>query len=214
MVSKIKSATFAGREPAITATAINEHAKDVLFRLPRSHNRWLDKPVSDEQLKELYELMKWGPTCANCFPLRIVFVREQSSKEALARLAYGNNQQKILQAPVTAILAHDLDFFEWLPRLLPPKPEYRDLYGNNPQLAYDTAFRNSSLQAAYFMFAARSIGLDCGPQSGFNNAAVDEMFFSGTRVRSNFLCGIGYGDLAGVWPRLPRPSFGEVCSLK
>ncbi len=213
-MTKPNTTRNAAAKPAITATEVSEHAKDVLFRLPRSHNKWLNKPVSDAQLRELYELMKWGPTCANCFPMRIVFVREQHSKEALARLAYGNNQQKILQAPVTAVLAHDLDFFEWLPRLLPPKPEYRELYGNNPQLANDTAFRNSSLQAAYFMMAARSIGLDCGPQSGFNNAAVDEMFFHGTRIRSNFLCGIGYGDLAGVWPRLPRPSFDEVCSLK
>ena len=142
--------------------------------------------------------------------MRIVFVTSQEEKERLAGAAYGSNQEKILHAPVTAILAHDLEFYEWLPRLIPPKPEYREMYGNNEKLAYDTAFRNSSLQGAYFMLAARSIGLDCGPQSGFSNEGVDEMYFAGTRIKSNFLCGIGYGDLSGVWPRLPRPTFEEV----
>ncbi len=193
---------------------VNTQAMDLLFREPRSHNKWLPKPVSVDQLRELYELMKWGPTCANCFPVRIVFVSSDEEKQRLASVAYGNNKEKILQAPVTAILAHDLDFYEWLPRLLPPKPEYREMYKNDTELAYDTAFRNSSLQGAYFIFAARSIGLDCGPQSGFNNAALDKLFFPGTQIKSNFICGIGYGDLTGVWPRLPRPSFEEVCTIR
>jgi 3-hydroxypropanoate dehydrogenase len=201
------------REKEFMNKRINDHAMDLLFREPRSHNKWLPKPVSEDQLKELYDLMKWGPTCANCFPMRIVFVTEQREKEKLATTAYGNNQEKILAAPVTAILAHDLDFYEWLPRLIPPKPEYQDMYGNNEKLAYDTAFRNSSLQGAYFMLAARGLGLDCGPQSGFNNEAVDEMFFPETNIKTNFLCGIGHGDLSGVWPRLPRPEFEEVCTI-
>jgi 3-hydroxypropanoate dehydrogenase len=192
----------------------SERAKDLLFRNPRSHNTWLPTPVTDQELQELYELMKWGPTCANCFPLRIVFLRSKAEKEKLASVAFGNNKDKIRQAPVTAILAHDLEFYEWLPWLLPPKPEYREMYGNNPQLAYDTAFRNSSLQGAYFMFAARSIGLDCGPQSGFDNNALDQIFFEGTHIKSNFICGIGHGDLSGVWPRLPRPAFEEVCTIR
>ena len=186
----------------------------MLFRTPRSHNKWLPKPVTNAQLKEIYELMKWGPTCANCFPVRIVFVQSTEQKKLLASTAYGTNKDKILQAPVTAILAHDLEFYEWLPRLLPPKPEYRDMYANNPELSDSTAFRNSSLQAAYFMFAARSIGLDCGPQSGFDNDKLDELFFPGTPVKTNFICSIGYGDLSGVWPRLPRPSFDEICSIR
>jgi len=193
---------------------INDHAMDLLFREPRSHNKWLPKPVSEDQLFELYELMKWGPTCANCFPMRMVFVTSPEEKKRLAGTAYGTNKEKVLNAPVTAILAHDLNFFEWLPWLIPPKPEYLEMYGSNEKLAYDTAFRNSSLQGAYFMLATRSIGLDCGPLSGFNNEGVDELFFSGTNIKSNFLCGIGYGDLTGVWPRLPRPSFEEVCSIR
>lgn len=192
---------------------INEHAKDVLFRKPRSHNKWQDIPVSVAQLHELYELMKWGPTCANCFPTRIVFVCSDKERKKLAKLTYGTNQGKVLNAPVTAILAYDLDFYEWLTWLIPPKPEYRNLYADNQKLAVDTAFRNSSLQGAYFMFAARSIGLDCGPMSGFNNAAVDKLYFPDGRKQSNFLCGIGYGDLTGVWPRLPRPQFAQICSV-
>lgn len=195
------------------SAAIDENAKDILFRTPRSHNKWLDKPVSNAQLHELYELMKWGPTCANCFPIRILFVKSTEEKKKLANIALGTNQDKILAAPVTAILAHDLHFYEWLPRLLPPKPEYREMYGENEPLAIETAFRNSSLQGAYFMFAARSIGLDCGPQSGFDKDALDALFFPEGNIKSNFICSIGYGDLSGVWPRLPRPDFEEVCTV-
>ena len=189
----------------------DSHALDVIFRDARSQNKWLDRDVSDEQLHQLYDLMKWGPTSANGFPIRIVFVRSDEQKEKLASVAMDSNAAKIRQAPVTAVLGYDLRFFERLPTLFAHDPSMVKLFENSEELAEITAFRNGTLQGAYFMIAARSIGLDCGPMSGFDNAGVNELFFPGGRILSNFICSIGYGDPEGLFDRLPRPSFDDVC---
>ncbi len=193
--------------------SINEEAKNIIFREARSQNKWQDKPVKVEKLKDLYDLMKWGPTSANGFPIRIVFTASNESKEKLADLALDINQKKILTAPVCAILGYDNKFFEWLPKLLPGKPMLKDYFESDERLSSDTAYRNGSLQGAYFIIAARALGLDCGPMSGFDNDKVDEAFFSNSTIKSNFICSIGYGDPEGVYPRSPRPDFDEVCTI-
>jgi 3-hydroxypropanoate dehydrogenase len=200
---------------------------DILFRRAMTHNFWLDKPVSDDILRRLYELMKWGPTSANCCPARILFLRTPEAKQRLIPALSATNVDKTMQAPVTAIIAHDMRFYEFLPRLFPHNPGAREWFANSPELAEVTAFRNGTLQGGYFILAARSLGLDCGPMSGFNNAKVDEEFFpiasseSDTeqaafpisQIRSNFLCNLGYGDVAKLFPRGPRLEFEEVCNL-
>ncbi len=192
---------------------LESDALDIIFREARSQNKWLDRDVSDEQLHDLYDLMKWGPTSANGFPVRIVFVRSAEQKEKLASVAMDSNASKIRQAPVTAVLGYDLRFFERLPTLFAHDPSMEKLFENSKELAEITAFRNGTLQGAYFMIAARSVGLDCGPMSGFDNAGVDELFFPGGRIISNFICSIGYGDPDGLFERLPRPSFDDVCLI-
>jgi 3-hydroxypropanoate dehydrogenase len=193
-------------------TSLDDAALDAMFRTARTQNRWLDQPVSDEQLQALYDLMRWGPTSANSFPVRIVFVTSPAAKERLKPLVLAGNQQKVITAPVTAILGYDTRFYEWLPRLF-PHGDARSWFLDKPEFAEATAFRNSSLQGAYFIIAARALGLDCGPMSGFDNEAVDREFFPGRRVKSNFLCALGHGDPAGLFERLPRPAFSEVCSI-
>jgi 3-hydroxypropanoate dehydrogenase len=193
---------------------VADECADIVFRSARSANAWTDKPVAPETLHALYDLMKWGPTSANTNPGRIVFVTSAEAKDKLAAAAYDRNQPKIKSAPVTAILAYDTRFFEWLPKLFPPNPDMDKMYSSNPALAEATAFRNASMQGAYFIMAARMLGLDCGPMSGFNNVAVDAAFFGDGRIKSNFICSIGYADHAGTWPRLPRPAFDEVCSVE
>ena len=183
-----------------------------MFRTARTQNRWLDQPVSDEQLQALYDLMRWGPTSANSFPVRIVFVTSPTAKERLKPLVLAGNQQKVMTAPVTTILGYDTQFYDWLPRLF-PHADARSWFLDKPEFAEATAFRNSSLQGADFIIAARALGLDCGPMSGFDNEAVDREFFPGGRVKSNFLCALGHGDPAGLFERLPRPAFSEVCSI-
>ena len=195
------------------AAPIDDVALDTIFRTARSHNKWLDKPVTHDQLAELYDLMKWGPTSANCFPIRIVFVTTSAAKERLTPLMFEGNRPKVMAAPVSAILGYDTKFYDWLPRLFPHR-DMRSGFIDKPQFAETSAFRNSSLQAAYLMIAARALGLDCGPMSGFDNAAVDREFFAGGQVKSNFICAIGYGDQSGVFDRLPRPSFSEVCRVE
>ena len=192
--------------------SLEEAALDAMFRTARTQNRWLDQPVSDEQLQGLYDLMRWGPTSANSFPVRIVFVTSPAAKERLKPLVLAGNQQKVMTAPVTAILGYDTQFYDWLPRLF-PHADARSWFLDKPEFAEATAFRNSSLQGAYFIIAARALGLDCGPMSGFDNEAVDREFFPGGRVKSNFLCALGHGDPAGLFERLPRPAFSEVCSI-
>jgi 3-hydroxypropanoate dehydrogenase len=192
---------------------LNDEALDIIFRTARTHIVWLDKPVSDDILRQIYDLMKWGPTSANTSPVRIVFVRTPEGKQRLRPALSPNNVDKTLQAPLTAILAYDLKFYEQLPKLFPNNPAARDWFSNSPQLAETTAFRNGTLQGGYFILAARALGLDCGPMSGFDNAKVDAEFFAGTSVKSNFLCNIGYGDHSKLFPRNPRLDFDEACQL-
>lgn len=190
-----------------------EEMADQVFRSARSFNAWTDAPVTNKTLCALYDLMKMGPTSGNASPARIIFVTSPSAKEKLSKMAFDRNQPKILAAPVTAIIGHDLMFFEKLPRLFPHNPAMADMFANNASLAETTALRNGSLQGAYLIIAARMLGLDCGPMSGFNSAAVDEGFFSGGTIRSNFICALGYGDAVGQWDRLPRLPFEEACSI-
>ena len=192
---------------------VNDEALDILFRKARTHIEWLDKPVSDELLRQIYDLMKWGPTSAKSSPGRTLFLRTREAKERLRPALSGNNVDKTMKAPVTAILAYDLKFYEHLPRLFPNNPAARDWFSNSPQLAETTAFRNGTLQGGYFILAARSLGLDCGPMSGFDNAKVDAEFFAGSSMRSDFLCNVGYGDSTKLFPRNPRLDFDEACQL-
>ena len=185
---------------------------DQLFCTARTHNGWLGKPVADSLLGELHDLMKWGPTSANCWPLRVVYVKSPEAKARLLPLMMEGNRAKTAAAPVTAILGMDLDFPDTLPRLF-PHTDAKSWFTGNDALIDATAFRNSSLQGAYFMLAARALGLDCGPMSGFDAAKVDAEFFAGTKIKANFICNLGYGDPAQLFPRSPRPAFEEVCKI-
>jgi 3-hydroxypropanoate dehydrogenase len=185
---------------------------DFIFLKGRTHSAWLDKPVDDALLRQAYELAKMGPSSANCCPLRISFVKSKEAKEKLKPCLAEGNVTKTMAAPVTAIIAYDLEFYNHLPKLF-PHTDARSWYIGKPSFIQDTAFRNGSLQGAYFMLAARSLGLDCGPMSGFNNAAVDEAFFSNSSLRSNFLCNLGYGDSSKLFARGPRLAFDEVCKI-
>jgi len=196
----------------LSSQVLSDEALDVIFRKARTHISWLDKPVSDHQLRQIYDLMQWGPTSANCTPARILFLRTREAKERLRPFLSPNNVDKTMAAPVTAIVGYDLKFYEHLPRLFPNNPAARDWFSNSPALAETTAFRNGSLQGGYFILAARALGLDCGPMSGFDNAKVDAEFFPPT-VKSNFLCNLGYGDHAKLFPRNPRLDFDEACKL-
>ena len=193
--------------------ALSGHSLDQIFRSARTFNGWADRPVEDATVREIYDLMKWGPTSANCSPARFVWVRSTDGKATLAGLAAEQNKPKILQAPVTVIIGYDLDFADELPKLLPHNAEVMQKYFVSPGVAEVTAMRNGTLQGAYLIVAARASGLDCGPMSGFDNAGVDRAFFSGTQIQSNFICSIGYGDPASVFPRNPRLSFEEAGRL-
>jgi 3-hydroxypropanoate dehydrogenase len=192
--------------------AVNDEALDTIFRRARTQNKWLDKPVSTALLMAVYELMRMGPTSANCSPARIVFAASADAKERLAVHCSPANAPKVRSAPATAIIGYDLDFASYLPKLFPHSPDAKNWF-TDPALEQTTAFRNGSLQGAYFIIAARSLGLDCGPMSGFNNEAVDKAFFAGTRIKSNFICSVGHGDPAGVFGRSPRLSFDEACKI-
>lgn len=194
-------------------SSLDSAALDQLFRTARSQNQWLEKPVTQRHLRALYDLMKWGPTSVNSFPLRVVFVTTPEGKAQLIPLMAEGNRMKVQAAPVTAILGYDLNFVEWLPRLFPHR-DMRPVFDAKPALIESTAFRNSSLQGGYFIMAARSLGLDCGPLSGFDNEGVDKCFFPEGHVKSNFICSLGYGDPAGVLGRSPRPSFDDVCRFE
>lgn len=185
---------------------------DTIFHKARTHVSWLDQPVSDHLLRQIYDLMKWGPTSANCSPARILFLRTKEAKERLKPALMPTNVDKTMAAPVTAVIGYDLQFYDLLPKLFPHNPGFRDYFANSPELSQITAFRNSSLQGGYFIVAARSVGLDCGPMSGFDNAKVDAEFFP-PNVKSNFLCNLGYGDHSKVFPRNPRLDFDEACKL-
>jgi len=183
-----------------------------LFTEARTQNGYLDIPVSDAQLRELYELMKWAPTSANCSPARLQFVRSAAAKDRLAACVAPANKAKVLQAPVTVIVGMDMAFFERLPQLF-PHTDARAWFVGKPAMIEATAFRNSSLQGAYLMLAARAMGLGCGPMSGYDAAALDAAFWAGTTVRSNFICTLGHGDPAKVLARSPRLAFEEACQL-
>lgn len=195
------------------AGKLGDEALDIIFRDARTHNAWTNEPVSDETLTQLYDLMKWGPTSANCSPARIVFVKSNEAKEKLAPALSEGNRKKTMSAPVTAIIGYDLEFYERLPELFPHEPAAKTWFNWSAEWAEMTAFRNGSLQGAYFMIAARSLGLDCGPMSGFDMKKVDEAFFAGTTVKSNFLCNLGHGDPAGLFERSPRLPFEDVCRI-
>jgi 3-hydroxypropanoate dehydrogenase len=207
--------------------SLDDQALDQIFRTARTYNAWLDQPVTDETLRQMYDLMKWGPTSANSCPARFVLVRSKEAKERLRRTLSPGNVDKTMAAPVTVIVAYDLLFFEKLPKLFPHNLGMRNLFASNPQLVEVTAKRNSSLQGAYMIVAARALGLDCGPMSGFDNAKLDQEFFGAGKecegceqeffpaghVKSNFLCNLGYGDPSQLFPRGPRLEFDEACSL-
>lgn len=188
--------------------AINDEALDTIFRAARTHRVWLDKPVSPALLMAVYDVMRWGPTSGNTCPARIVFVVSQDAKKRLKPHLDPGNVAKVMTAPATAIIGYDLDFARQMSKLNPRAGGFDDPAANEV-----TAFRNGSLQGAYFIIAARSLGLDCGPMSGFDNGAVDQEFFAGTAVKSNFLCNIGYGDPSRLHPRAPRLSFDEACQI-
>jgi 3-hydroxypropanoate dehydrogenase len=183
-----------------------------IFTDARTQNGFLDRPVSDEQLQQLYELFKFGPTAFNSTPARVAFVRSAEAKARLAECVMPGNVAKVLNAPVTAIIGMDLNFHTQLPRLFPAM-DVSGLFASNEALAREAAFRNSSLQGAYLMIAARALGLDCGPMSGFDAGKVDAAFWSGTSIKTNFICALGYGDPTKVYPRSPRLSFEEACQL-
>ncbi len=184
-----------------------------LFLDARTHNKWQDKPVTDEILEDVYNLMRLGPTSANCSPLRILFLRSKEARERLKPYLNPGNVEKTMLSPVIALLAYDLQFYENLPYLF-PFAEAKSWFEGKPSFIEETAFRNSTLQGGYFIFAARACGLDCGPMSGFSNEGVDKEFFPEGRFKSNFLCNLAYGDSAGLpGPRAPRLSFDEVCKI-
>jgi 3-hydroxypropanoate dehydrogenase len=191
---------------------LNDTALDQLFREARSYNGYLDKAVTLAQLEQIWDVMKFGPTSANCLPARIIWCTSDAAKQKLAACTMPSNGEKILQAPVTAIIGMDLEFYENLPELF-PHADARSWFVGNAALIEKTAFRNSSLQGAYLMLAVRALGLDTGPMSGFDNAAVDAAFFAGTNVQSNFICTLGYGDKTSIFDRSPRPAFGRFNSV-
>jgi len=189
---------------------LDDRALDRLFQTARTRNAWTEQAVTEQQLRELYDLMKFGPTSGNCCPARFVWIRSTEGKSRLAALAAPTNAPKILAAPVTVIVGYDLDFAEQLPKLFPARGKDMQAYYSDPLIAQTTAFRNGSLQGAYLIIAARALGLDCGPMSGFSNEAVDSEFFADTRIKSNFICSIGYGSNENLFPRNPRLTFEEA----
>jgi 3-hydroxypropanoate dehydrogenase len=195
------------------STVLDKKALHQLFTEARTSHGFLSKPVTDDQLQAIWDLAKWGPTSMNCLAMRLVFVRSAAAKEKLKPALAEGNLEKTMAAPATIIVATDYSFYERLPRLFPAFAGARDLYAGNEKLADTTAFRNATLQGGYLIMAIRAVGLDAGPMSGFDNDKVDEAFFAGTKVKSNFLVNIGYGDASKVHPRGPRPDFREDCRI-
>ncbi len=195
------------------ASPLDQNALDQLFLAARTHNAWQSRPVPDELLQRLYNTCRMGPTSANCCPARIVFVKSREAREKLMPALAEGNRAKSMAAPVTAIIAYDMKFYEKIEQLFPHVPGARGWFDKDEQTAFTAAFRNGTLQDAYLIIAARALGLDCGPMSGFDNAMVDQLFFARTAVKSNFICNLGYGDTSGVHPRSPRLEFDEACSI-
>lgn len=194
---------------------IGSDALDRLFGGARTHNAWRDEPVDDGILHELYEQMKWAPTSANCSPLRILFLKSEASKRTLEPMLMEGNRAKSMAAPVVAILAYEHKFYERLDELFPHAPNFKNMFLGEAKRAFaeETAMRNSSLQGGYFILAARALGLDCGPMSGFDSKAVDAHWFPDGDCHVNFLCNLGYGDESGVHPRSPRLPFDAACKI-
>ena len=192
---------------------LDEDSMNQLFLAARTHNKWLTRPVDEAVLRELYRIASLAPTSANSQPMRLVFVRSREAKEWLKPALAPQNVEKTMTAPVTAIVAHDLEFYEQLPKLM-PHVDARSWFANRPAEQIErAAFQGSSMQGAYLILAARALGLDAGPIGGFNTAAVDAAFFPGGKVRSNFLVNLGYGDRSGLYPRNPRLEFEEACRI-
>lgn len=191
---------------------LSEEALDTLFRAARSHNGWQERPVSEEQLQQIYALMKMGPTAANTCPARIHFIKSAEAKERLKPCLAEGNVEKCMTAPVVAIIGMDMEFYELLPKLF-PHTDARSWYAGKPEAIRNTAFRNSTLQGAYFILAARSLGLDCGPMSGFDADKLEAEFFPEGRIKVNFICALGYGDASKIFPRSPRLDFDEACTI-
>ncbi|MEM9838418.1 MAG: malonic semialdehyde reductase [Pseudomonadota bacterium] len=193
-------------------TPLSDDALAQLFTDARTRNAWSDRPVTDDQIRAIYDLMKWGPTSANCSPARFIFIRTEEGKEKLKPFLMEGNVKKTMTAPCVAIIGNDLEFYEQLPRLF-PHTDAKSWFTGNQALIEETAMRNATLQGAYLMIAARALGLDCGPMSGFDQAGVNEAFFSGTTVKANWICNIGYGTDEDVFDRSPRLDFDEAASL-
>jgi nitroreductase len=191
---------------------LDQNSLATIFTDARTYSYWLDKPVTDEQLHRIYDLMKFGPTSSNSCPARIVFVRSSDEKGKLVACMSSGNMEKTRKAPVTAIIGMDMEFYEKLPTLF-PHADARSWFAGKPESISSNALRNSSLQGAYLMIAARSIGLDCGPMSGFDAEKINEAFFHGTSIKVNFVCNLGYGDAARLHERLPRLPFDEACAI-
>lgn len=192
--------------------ALDDAALDLIFRQARTHSKWLDNPVPDELLRRAYDLARMGPTSANCQPMRVVFVRSPEAKARLEPALSEGNRAKTMAAPATAIFGMDMEFYEILPRMFHDQTA-RSWFAGKPKAIETNAFRNATLQAAYFIIAARAVGLDCGPMSGFDNGKVDAAFFAGTTFKSNFICNLGYGDPSALHPRNPRLGFDEACRI-
>ncbi|MDB5299431.1 MAG: malonic semialdehyde reductase [Phycisphaerales bacterium] len=197
------------------AQAVSDECLNVIFREARTVSAWLPKPVEDGLLREIYEVAKLGPTSANTSPMRVVFVKSLEAKERLKPALAPGNVEKTMAAPVCAIIANDLRFHEFIPKLWPHMPEFANLFTQpgKEEFTLTHAFRNATLQGAYLIIAARALGLDAGPMSGFDNAKVDAEFFPDGRLKSNFLVNLGYGDPAKLRPRNPRLSFEEACKI-
>lgn len=186
---------------------------DLIFREARSFSTWTDQPVSEVTLQAVYDLMRWGPTSANCSPARLVFLASDEAKERIKSHLIPGNVDKVMTAPVTAIIAADSKFYDRIPELFPHNPDARDWFSGNEALAVETAFRNSTLQGGYFLIAARALGLDCGPMSGFDPDGVNAEFFPEGQVKVNFICALGYGKPEDLFPRSPRLSFDDACQI-
>lgn len=201
------------RELRKRITRLSDDGIDLVLAKARSFSGWQDKPVSDDDLERIYDIMTEGPTSNNGHPIRILFARTDESKQRLVPALKGNNVEKVQTSPVCAIIAYDMEFYKRVPELFPHDPGKMQMYIDNPKRCADDAFRNGTLQGAYFMIAARALGFDVGPISGFFNDIVDEEFFKGTSIKSNFLCPFGYGNEESVWQKLPRPAFDTICEL-
>ena len=191
---------------------LDQTVLDTLFNNARTHTHWQDKKIDEVLLRQIYDLTKMAPTSANCQPLRVTYVVSAEAKAKLKPTLAEGNVEKTMAAPATAILAMDMKFYEQLPTLF-PHADAKSWFVGNEKLIETTAFRNSSIQGGYFILAARALGLDCGPMSGFDNAKMDEAFFAGTSIKSNFICNLGYGDASKLFPRSPRPEFSEFCRI-